>query len=123
MMALLLAFPFGTIVYLVMWGSFPRGDAAVLLSLLMFLKFVFTGALVLAQQRFLQNKGLVALVATALICNVLVAFVHGLVPGILVSIADDIAAIILAVVAIIWAIVLLIGSIPAVVKAKSLAPR
>lgn len=117
MVALFFAVPFGTIAYLVIWGFFPRGDAAVLLSVLMFLKFVFAGALVLAQQRFLQNKGLVLLVLTSLVCNVVAAFLHGMVPGILVSIVDDIGAIIFAVVAIIWAVVLLVGSIPAVVKA------
>jgi hypothetical protein len=43
MVTLLLAFPFGTIAYLIIWGSFPRGEAAVILSLLMFLKLVFAG--------------------------------------------------------------------------------
>jgi len=72
---------------------------------------------VLAQPRFLQNKGLVALILTSLLGNVVAVFLHGLVPGILVSITDDIAAIVFAVVAIIWAIILLIGSIPAIVRA------
>jgi hypothetical protein len=116
MVSLFLAVPFGTIAYLVIWGFFPRGDAAVILGLLMFLKLVFGGFLLLAQPRFLQNKGLVALVLTSLVANLVVSFLHGFVPIILVSIVDDVAAIILAVVAIIWAIVLLIGSIPAVVK-------
>lgn len=116
MVSLFLAAPFGTIAYLVIWGFFPRGDAAVVLSLLMFLKLVFGGFLILAQPRFLQNKGLVALVLTSLVANIVVAFLHGLVPIILVSIVDGLAAVILAIVAIVWAIVLLIGSIPAVVK-------
>jgi len=117
MLALVAAAPFGTIAYLVIWGFFPRGDAAVLLSLLMFLKLAFCVFLVLAHQRFLQNKGLVLLVLTSLLCTLIVAFLHGLVPIILVSIVDDIAAVIFAILAIIWGIVLLIGSIPAVVKA------
>jgi hypothetical protein len=117
MVTLLLAFPFGTIAYLIIWGSFPRGDAAIVLSLLMFLKLVFAGALVAAQQRFIQNKGLVALVLTSLVANVIVAFLHGLVPGILVSITDAVAAIVMAIIGIIWGIVLLIGSIPAIVNA------
>src|SRR6185369_17388454 len=74
MVTLLLAFPFGTIAYLIIWGSFPRGEAAVILSLLMFLKLVFAGMLVAAQQRFIQNKGLVALVITTLVANLVVAF-------------------------------------------------
>jgi hypothetical protein len=117
MIALFFAVPFGTIAYLVIWGFFPRGDAAVLLSLLMFLKIVFAVMLVLAQPRFLQNKGLVALIITSLLANVVLAFLQGLVPIILVSIVDEVAAIVFAIVAIIWGIILLIGSIPAIVKA------
>lgn len=117
MVALLFATPFGTIAYLALWGFFPRSDAAVLLSLLMFLKIVFAVTLVLAQQRFLQNKGLVLIILTSLLCNVILAFLHGLVPIILVSIVDDLAAIVFGVIAIIWGLILLIGSIPAVVKA------
>jgi hypothetical protein len=73
--------------------------------------------LVAAQQRFIQNKGLVALVITTLVANLVVAFLHGIVPGILVSITDAIAAIVLAIVAIIWGLVLAIGSIPSIVNA------
>lgn len=116
MVSLFVAVPFGTIAYLVLWGFFPRGEAATILSLLMFLKLVFAGFLILAQPRFLQNKGLVALVVTSLVATIVVAFLHGLVPIVLVSILDNVAAIVLAIVAIIWALVLLIGSIPAVVK-------
>lgn len=117
MVTLLLAFPFGTIAYLIIWGDFPRGDASVVLSLIMFLKVVGLACLVIAQQRFLQNKGLVAMAITSLLGNVVAVFLHGLVPGILVSITDDIAGIVFAIVAIIWAIILLIGSIPAIVRA------
>jgi hypothetical protein len=117
MVSLFLAFPFGTIAYLIIWGFFPVGDAAVLLALLMFLKLLFGGLLVAAQPRFLQNKGLVLMVLTSLLCNVILAFLHGFVPVILVSIVDDVGAIIFAIVAIIWGIVLLIGSIPAIWKA------
>lgn len=117
MLALFPAAPFGTIAYLAIWGFFPADDAAVVLSLLMFLKVAFCVFLVLAHQRFLQNKGLVLLILTSLLCNVIITFLHGLVPTILVSIADDIAAIVFAVIAIVWGLVLLIGSIPSVVKA------
>jgi hypothetical protein len=117
MTSLLFAPPFGTIAYLILWGSFPRGEASVLLSLLMFLKLVFAGALVLAQPRFLQNKGLVALVLTSLVCTIVAEFLHGLVPQVLVSILDDVAAIVFAVVGAVWGVVLLIGSLPAIVKA------
>ncbi|MFY1638006.1 hypothetical protein ACN27F_32805 [Solwaraspora sp. WMMB335] len=116
MLTLLLAVPFGTIVYLIRWGFFPRGEAAVVLSTLMVLKLVFAGTLVAAQPRFIQNKGLVAITLTSLAGNLVVAFLHGLVPGILVSITDAIAGIVLAIIAIVWAVVLLVGSIPAIVK-------
>jgi hypothetical protein len=119
MVALLLAFPFGTIVYLILWGSFPRGDAAVVLSVLMFLKIVAAGCLVVAQPRFLQNKGLVALIITSIAATIVASFLHGMVPGILVSITDAIAAIIFAIVGIVWAIILGAGSIPAIVRAAS----
>lgn len=123
MVTLFFAFPFGTIAYLAIWGFFPRGEAAAVLAVLMFLKFVFAGALLLAQPRFLQNKGLVLMVVVSLVGNLVAGFLHGLVPGILVSITDDIAAIVFAVVSIILAIVLLIASIPAVLRAaRSVAP-
>lgn len=117
MIALFAAPPFGTIAYLAVWGFFPTGDAAVLLGLLLFLKLAVCVLLLLAHQRFLQNKGLVLMLLTSLLCNIIISFLHGLVPIILVSIVDDVAAIVFAVIAIIWALILLIGSIPSVLKA------
>jgi hypothetical protein len=117
MVSLLFAPPFGTIAYLILWGSFPRGEASVLLSLLMFLKLVFAGSLLLAQPRFLQNKGLVALVLTSILCTIAAAFLQGLVPAVLVSILDEVAAIVFAVVGAVWGVVLLVGAVPAIVKA------
>ena len=117
MVSLFLAVPFGTIAYLAAFGDFATGRAAVLLSLLMALKLAFCVFLVVAQQRFLQNKGLVLLVITSLVATIIVSFLHGLVPGPLVSITDSLAAIVVGVIAIVWAIVLLIGSIPAVLRA------
>ncbi|GLL04786.1 MULTISPECIES: hypothetical protein [Dactylosporangium] len=117
MVTLLLAFPFGTIAYLIGFGFFPRGTATVILSLIMFLKFVFAGSLAAAQQRFLQNKGLVALVLTSLLCTVAVSFLHGVVPGVLASITDAVAGIVCAVAAIVWAVVLLVGAVVGIVTA------
>jgi hypothetical protein len=121
MVALLLSFPFGTIAYLIIYGSFPRGAAAAVLGLLFTLKLLFGVALLLAHQRFLENKGLVIFFLVALVANVIVGFLHGLVPGFLVSITDAIAAIIVAIIAIILAVVLLIGAIISIVLA--LKPR
>jgi hypothetical protein len=117
MVTLFLAFPFGTIAYLIGWGSFPRSAAALTLSLLLVLKLGFAGALVLAQQRFLANRGLVALVLTSMVCDLVVSVLHAVVPGVLVSVTDAVAGIVVAVVAIIWAVVLAIGAVPAIVNA------
>lgn len=116
MIGLLLSSPFGTITYLIIYGSFNRAGADIVLSLLMLLKLSLAVSLLVAQQRFLQNKGLVLLILTSLLCNVIVSFLLGLVPGFLVSITDAIAAIIVGIVAIIWGIILLIGSIISIIK-------
>jgi hypothetical protein len=117
MVSLFLAPPFGTIAYLAIWGFFPRGDAAILLSLVLLLKIGFAIFLLLAQQQFLKQKLLIAMILTTLLLTVIVSFLHGFVPIILVSITDDIAAIVIAIVAIVWAIIVLVGAIIAVVKA------
>ncbi|TCB98534.1 hypothetical protein E0H26_09200 [Micromonospora zingiberis] len=117
MVSLFLAPPFGTLAYLALWGFFPVGDASVLLGLVLLLKLAWAALLLLAQPKFLQNKGLVLLIGTSLLCTVLLEFLHRLVPVIVVSILDDVGALVFAVVAIVWALVLLIGAIPAIVKA------
>jgi hypothetical protein len=116
MVALFTAVPFGTIAYLAVWGFFNRGGASATLGLLMTLKVAAAVCLVLAHPRFLQNKGLVLLVFTSLLANALVSFLHGLVPIILVSITDAVAAIIVAVLALLWAVFLLVGALISIVK-------
>ena len=120
MVTLLLAVPFGTIIYLIGYGSFDRGLAGVLLGLVMTLKFGFAGCLAFAHQGFLKMKGLVLIVLTSMLAGIIVSFLHGVVPGILVSITDAIAAIVVAVLAALWAVFLLIGSIPSIVKSIKL---
>lgn len=117
MVSLFVAVPFGTIAYLIVWGFFNSGGAAATLGLLLTLKIGFAVCLVLAQPGFLKNKGLVLIVLTSLLGNLVVSFLHALVPGILVSITDMIAAIVVAILAALWAIFLLVGSIIAIVKA------
>jgi hypothetical protein len=116
MVSLLLAVPFGTIAYMAAFAHFDVGAARGTLAALMTLKLIFAVALVLAQQRFLENKGLVLLILTSLLGNVIISFLHAF-PGFLVSITDAIGAIVVGILAAIWALVLLIGSIPAVIKA------
>jgi hypothetical protein len=69
MIALLLAVPFGTIAYLAIYGFFDRGGASTVLSLLMILKLAFVVCLFLAQQRFLQNRGLVLSASCKVSCH------------------------------------------------------
>jgi len=121
MFGLFVAVPFGTIAYLAVWGFFDKGSAAAVLGILLFLKLAFGILLILAHQRFLQNKGLVLMILTSLLANVIISLLHGFVPGILVSITDAIAAIVVGILALIWAIVLFIGSIFSVLKAISSA--
>ncbi len=116
MIALLETIPFGTIIYLIIYGSFNRAGADVVISLIMLLKFGFASSMIFAQQRFLQSKGLVLLVLTSLLNTVIISVLLGIVPGFLVSITDAIAALILGIIAVIWGIVLLIGSITAIIK-------
>jgi hypothetical protein len=116
MVTLLLAVPFGTLAYLAIYADFRTGAASATLGVLMTLKVAMVILLALAQQRFLTVKGLVLLFATSLLANVVVSFLHALVPSILVSILDAIAAIIVGVLAAIWALVKLVGSIPGILK-------
>jgi hypothetical protein len=117
MVTLLLAPIFGTIAYVAIYGHFDRSGAAVTLSLIMVLKIAFVICLVLAHQRFLQNKGLVLIVLTSLVANLIISFLHNFVPLLLVSITDAIGAIVIGIIAVIWAILLLIFSIIGIVKA------
>jgi len=121
MLGLFLAPPFGTIAYLALWGFFDRGGASATLGLLFFLKLVLGGGLLFAQPRFMQNKGLVLLVITSLLGNAVISFLHGVVPRILTSITDALAAILVAVFAALWAVVFLIGSLSSVLKALRVA--
>ena len=116
MVAMFLAVPFGTLAYLAIYGFFDRGGASAVLSLVMTLRVAFGVCLLLAQRRFLQNKSLVLLTLTAFLASVIISLLQGIVPVFLVSITDALAAIIVGILAVIWAIVLLIASIPSVLK-------
>jgi hypothetical protein len=119
MIALIASF-FGIIVYLAVFGDFARSAAAAVLFVLLVLKVVMAVCLVLAHRRFLTNKGLVLLVITSLIANVVVSILHGFVPRVLTSVTDAIAAIIVGIIGVIWAIALLIGSIIGIIRVLQL---
>ena len=117
MVSLLMAIPFGTAVYMAKYAGFAKGPAAGTLSLIMGLKIAFVVFLVMAHQRFLENKGLVLIILTSFLATIILSFLHGFPPRFLVSITDDIGAIIIAILAAIWALFYLIGAIPSVIKA------
>jgi hypothetical protein len=117
MVSLLLAPLFGTIAYFALYADFATGRASGLLSAFMILKLAAAVCLILAHPRFLQNKGLVLLLLTSLLAQVITSFLHGFPPGFLVSITDAIAGLITAILAAIWSVILLVGSIVSVVKA------
>ena len=124
MVALLLAIPFGTLVYLAKYADFARGDAGATLAMLLFLKMAVGVLLLLAHQLFIKNVGLVVQLAVCMVGGLVISFLHNFVPGILVSITDAIAAIVVVIIAIIWAIVLLIGGIIALIQlVRSLKPN
>jgi hypothetical protein len=117
MFSLLMAIPIGTAVYMAEFSVFPTDKAAKYLGLIMSFKFAFVILLLMAHQSFVTVKGLVLLVLTSFLATIIVSFLHAIVPVVLVSITDDVAAIIVAILAAIWALVYLVGSIPAVIKA------
>lgn len=115
MVSMLMAPIFGTIAYFAIWAHFGTTTARELLALAMLLKLIFAICLVLSHQGFIKEKGYMLVIATSFLGNLLIAFLYGLVPGFLVSIADVIAALIILILAIIWALVYAIGGIISVV--------
>ncbi len=57
------------------------------------------------------------IILTSLAANIIVSFLHALVPAPLVSITDAIATIVVFVLVVLWAAFFLVGSIVAVTKA------
>jgi hypothetical protein len=108
---------FGIVIYVAVFGHFPRGTAASILALLLTLKVACGVLLPFANQRFVQRTGLLLLLITSIALNVVIAFLHDFVPGVLVSVTDAIAGIVVGIVALIWAIVLLIGGVIGIITA------
>src|SRR6266699_2706406 len=114
-MPLVFAIPFGTMIYVAVFGHFDRSGASTVLSSGMLLKLFFGGFLVAAEERYLQNKGLVLLILSSLLVTIIISFLHNLVPILLVSITDAVAGIVMGIIALLWAIWFLLKSIPAIV--------
>jgi hypothetical protein len=117
-MAGLLVSPiFGTIAYLAIFGHFETGSARLMLGYIMVIKIAFAILLVISHLRFIENKGLVLILASSVAAGVIVSFCHAIVPGFLVSITDGIAGIIVLIFALVWSVVFLAGSIKSVTRA------
>lgn len=112
----LIASFFGIAIYAAVYATFPRGTAAAILALLLALKIAAGICLPFAHQRFVQATGLILLLLTSIVLNLVIAFLHDLVPRFLVSITDAVGAIVVGIVALIWAIVLLIGGVIGVLR-------
>jgi hypothetical protein len=117
MVGLFVATPFGTIAYLAVWGFFPVSRSAVVLGLLLFLKLVFVGLLVVAQPKFLTAIALMVHVAVSFALQLTLGLVQGWLPGIVVSIGDQLLAVVFALVAFGGALWAFAWSIPGVVNA------
>ncbi len=117
MVGLLLAVPFGTIAYFIMFAFFNRGGGNAILSVLLLMKIGIVVCILLAQQHFLRGKALIMMILCSFLGNIIISFLWGIVPIFLVSITDAIAAIVVAILGVIWLIILLIGAIPAILKA------
>lgn len=117
MFGLFVAVPFGTIAYLAVWGFFPVSQSAAVLGLLLFLKLVFVALLVLAQQKFLKAVALMIHIAVSFVLQLVLGIVHGWLPGIVVSLGDQLLALVFAIVALAGALWAFIWSIPAVLNA------
>jgi hypothetical protein len=65
MVSLLLAVPFGTLIYLGLWGDFAIDQARVLLGSIMLLKLIGVALLLLSRPLFLKNKGFMLLMITS----------------------------------------------------------
>ncbi len=117
MVLLFLSFPFGTLAYLIIYGDFPRGAMTAVLSLIFLLKIVFGILMLLAHQDFIKNLGLVVYVLGAFVANLIVTLLYGIVPGVLVSITDAIAALVVVIVGAILAVFMIVGAIISIIFA------
>jgi hypothetical protein len=117
MLGLFFSVPFGTAIYMAIFGGFGRAEAAAVLSLVMVFKITSLVLFVIWNLRVVKSLGIVLLAATSLIMTALIGLLHGIVPGPLVSITDAIGAIIVGIVSLIWGIVLLILGLIAFINA------
>lgn len=114
MLSLLLSVPFGTIVYLILFGSFRTGVLVGTLGVVSFLRGLGLLLLLGSSWRYLKNKSLILMIGTGYLCGIIAGFALGLTPGIVHAIVDAVLAILFSVFAAIWALILLIRSLPGI---------
>jgi len=118
MLALFLAVPFGTLVYIGKYGFFDVSGSAGLIEAILGLKLLFAILMLIAQPTLLiRNKSFAVLILVSIGLTLVTDFLHSFPPMLLVSITDRIGSIVIALVASIWALLVLIGSLPAIAKA------
>lgn len=117
LIALLLAFPFGTAAYMIEYAGFKTGTAQTTLAAIMSLKCLFAVSIVIAEKRLFQYyRSLILVILCSFLCNVVVSLLHTIVPGFLASITDAIAAIVVAIIALIWIFISFIPSLLGIVS-------
>ncbi|WP_208348312.1 hypothetical protein [Pseudaestuariivita rosea] len=116
MLSLLLAVPFGTIVYMIIFASFNTGAVTIAVGLITLLRAVAFVLLLVSSWRYLKNKTLVFIVITGFLIGLLMGIVFALLPGMLHSIGDAVLAIIIAILGLIWALILFIRSLPGILS-------
>lgn len=131
MVGLLVATPFGTAVYITLFGDFSRSPAALTLGAVMLMKLIGVFCLFLGSAQIFKSKLTVLLLACSIGLPFLLTFLHGFPPRVLASITDAIGAIITFVVAIVWAIIFLVSGIISIIRnlrldrldSKTVTPR
>lgn len=123
MLGLLMAFPFGPLIYLALFGWFARSAAAGTLGFALLAKAATGILLVIGNRSMLKVPSMVILILCTILCGIIVAFLHAIVPVFLVSVTDALAAIIVGIIVLIWSIFFLIGGIVQLITAAVATSR
>ncbi|MDP9074900.1 MAG: hypothetical protein M3N98_12160 [Actinomycetota bacterium] len=114
--ALYLSPPFGTLMYLALFGFFRREGSLFVLGALIVLKLAVSILVSRADPRFGQHRSVSGLLITSVVATIAVSLLYGIVPPTMVSTTDAIAALAVTVAGLIWALGLLIGSMTSVAR-------
>jgi hypothetical protein len=116
MVALLLAVPFGTIVYMAIFGHFDTDASRAILSMVMLLKLVGLAMIAFATPGILNNRSVLVLSGVSVLFTFALGFLHAFPPNFLASIADAIGAIVFGIVGTIWMLLLLFSGLASLVR-------